>query len=35
MYEFGDYKCPSCKMFNEQVLPSIKKEFVDTGKAKL
>ncbi|EKN69378.1 thiol-disulfide oxidoreductase BdbD [Neobacillus bataviensis LMG 21833] len=33
--EFGDYKCPNCKNFNENVIPVIEKELVDTGKAKL
>lgn len=33
--EFGDYKCPNCKNFNEKVIPIIKQEVVDTGKAKL
>ncbi|WP_040203776.1 DsbA family protein [Neobacillus jeddahensis] len=32
--EFGDYKCPNCKNFLEQVVPVIEKELVDTGKAK-
>jgi protein-disulfide isomerase len=32
--EFGDYKCPVCKDFNESLFPLIKKEFIDTGKAK-
>ncbi|MFZ7942319.1 MULTISPECIES: DsbA family protein [Bacillaceae] len=32
--EFGDYKCPNCKNFTEQVVPVIEKELVDTGKAK-
>jgi protein-disulfide isomerase len=32
--EFGDYKCPVCKNFNESFVPQIQKEFVDTGKAK-
>ncbi len=32
--EFGDYKCPNCKNFSEQVVPTIQKELVDTGKAK-
>ncbi|MGC4376706.1 thioredoxin domain-containing protein [Fictibacillus sp. Mic-4] len=32
--EFGDYKCPICKNFNESFVPQIKKDFVDTGKAK-
>lgn len=30
--EFGDYKCPICKQFNESVYPVIQKDFVDTGK---
>ncbi|CAH2714896.1 Disulfide bond formation protein D [Neobacillus rhizosphaerae] len=33
--EFGDYKCPNCKNFSEQVVPIIKDALVDTGKAKL
>jgi protein-disulfide isomerase len=33
--EFGDYKCPNCKNFNEKVVPYIKQEMVDTGEAKL
>ncbi len=33
--EFGDYKCPNCKNFNEKVIPIIKQELVDNGKAKL
>lgn len=32
--EFGDYKCPNCKNFAENVVPLIEKEFVKTGKAK-
>ncbi|MED4226241.1 DsbA family protein [Neobacillus cucumis] len=32
--EFGDYKCPYCKMFNQKVVPTIKQE-VDKGDAKL
>jgi protein-disulfide isomerase len=32
--EFGDYKCPYCKMFNQKVVPIIKQE-VDKGNAKL
>ncbi|MDN3019277.1 DsbA family protein [Paenibacillus sp. BSR1-1] len=33
--EFGDYKCPNCKNFADQVIPQIQKDLVDTGKAKL
>jgi protein-disulfide isomerase len=32
--EFGDYKCPVCKNFNESFFPLIEKEFIETGKAK-
>lgn len=32
--EFGDYKCPVCKDFNESFFPMIDKELVQTGKAK-
>ncbi|WP_352231231.1 thioredoxin domain-containing protein [Peribacillus sp. SI8-4] len=31
--EFGDYKCPVCKTFEENFFPAIKSELVDTGKA--
>lgn len=33
--EFGDYKCPNCKNFNQNVVPLIQKDLVDTGLAKL
>ncbi|WML45794.1 thioredoxin domain-containing protein [Neobacillus sp. PS3-40] len=33
--EFGDYKCPNCKNFAENVIPLIQQDLVDTGKAKL
>ncbi|MFS0724291.1 thioredoxin domain-containing protein [Paenibacillus sp. 1P07SE] len=29
--EFGDYKCPSCKIWGEQVWPQLKQDYVDTG----
>lgn len=32
--EFGDYKCPSCKDFNDRLFPIIHEELVETGKAK-
>lgn len=32
--EFGDYKCPHCGEFNSSMVPLIKEEFIDTGKAK-
>ncbi len=33
--EFSDYKCPACKRWNEEVLPALKREYLDTGKAVL
>ena len=33
--EFGDLKCPHCADFAQTVLPSIKKNFIDTGEARL
>jgi protein-disulfide isomerase len=33
--EFGDYQCPSCRMFWKDVEPRLKKDYVDTGKVKL
>jgi protein-disulfide isomerase len=32
--EFGDYKCPVCKNFNESFFPIIDKELIQTGKVK-
>lgn len=32
--EFGDYKCPYCKRFDEQVYPQLKENYIDTGKVK-
>lgn len=32
--EFGDYKCPVCQYFAQNVEPQIEKDFIDTGKAK-
>lgn len=31
--EFGDYKCPSCRQFDETVFPKVKKNLLDKGKA--
>lgn len=31
--EFGDYKCPSCKAWGEQVWPQLKRDYIDTGLA--
>ncbi|MBI2107316.1 DsbA family protein [Candidatus Woesearchaeota archaeon] len=33
--EFSDFQCPFCGRFYEQTLPSIQKEYIDTGKVKL
>ena len=33
--EFGDYQCPSCRLFWRDVEPRLKKEYIDTGKVKL
>jgi protein-disulfide isomerase len=30
--EYGDYKCPVCKKFNDSIMPQLKKDFIDTGK---
>lgn len=32
--EFGDYKCPVCKNFNETLFPEIDKDLIKTGKIK-
>lgn len=32
--EFSDFQCPFCRRFWSDALPQIKKEYVDTGKAK-
>ena len=32
--EFGDYRCPVCKNFNESFFPVLKENLIDTGKAK-
>ncbi len=33
--EFSDYQCPFCERFWSQTYPSIKSEYIDTGKVKL
>ncbi len=33
--EFSDYECPFCKRSFEQLLPDLKKNYIDTGKLKL
>jgi protein-disulfide isomerase len=31
--EFGDFKCSACAYFGEQIMPLLKKDYIDTGKA--
>ncbi|MFC4618848.1 DsbA family protein [Camelliibacillus cellulosilyticus] len=31
---FGDYRCIYCKQFETDILPKLKKDYIDTGKAK-
>jgi protein-disulfide isomerase len=33
--EFGDYKCPSCQFFSQNIAPQLKKDYIDTGKVAL
>jgi protein-disulfide isomerase len=33
--EFGDYKCPACKVFDENIVPQLQKDFIDQGTASL
>ncbi|PRX65063.1 protein-disulfide isomerase [Cohnella sp. SGD-V74] len=35
LIEFGDYKCPSCKKWSQDIYPLLKAEYIDTGKMKL
>ncbi len=35
LIEFSDYECPFCQRHFKQVYPSIKKDYIDTGKVKL
>lgn len=32
--EFSDYQCPFCRRFHNEVLPSIEKEYISTGKVR-
>ncbi len=33
--EFSDFQCPFCGRWNEQTLPQLQKDYIDTGKVKL
>lgn len=35
LIEFSDFQCPFCRKFMKETLPQIKKEYIDTGKARL
>lgn len=35
LVEFSDYECPYCKKSFEEVLPDLKKSYIDTGQVKL
>lgn len=35
LIEFSDFQCPFCRKFMIDTLPQIKKEYIDTGKARL
>lgn len=32
---FEDFKCPFCRQFEENILPQLERDYIDTGKAKL
>jgi protein-disulfide isomerase len=34
VYEMADFQCPACRMFAVTVLPTIEREFVQTGKVR-
>lgn len=33
--EWMDYQCPFCKRFNDQVMPQLMKDYIETGKVKV
>ena len=35
MVVFEDFKCPNCKNFEDNTMPTVQSKYIDTGKAKL
>lgn len=35
IYVFSSLTCPHCSVFHSEIMPDIKKDYIDTGKAKL
>ncbi|TJY43407.1 DsbA family protein [Cohnella pontilimi] len=33
--EIGDFKCPTCAYFSQQIVPELQKDYIDTGKVSL
>lgn len=34
VYEMADFQCPACRMFATNVLPTLEREFIETGKVR-
>lgn len=34
LVEFGDYKCPACKQWEDEVFPKLKADYIDTNQVK-
>jgi protein-disulfide isomerase len=34
VYEMADFQCPACRQFAVQVLPTLEREFIETGKVR-
>lgn len=35
LYEYASFTCPHCATFHENVFPSIRRDYIDTGKVKM